>query len=400
MESAIRQKIDNIAQCIFDKVQEQDYGLYSGEFGLLLFLFYYSKYSQKKKHAMLTERYAKHLLQRFIQGTKSHTFCSGLSGILYLFEFLRENDFIDMDVSYVQLALDNYLISRMRQDIQQSYFDFMHGALGVGLYFLKKGNHPEYIRELIAFLYRTAEKDPDNQIYKWKSVVLAKEEHCMVYNLALSHGIPSIIIFLSRVINSGISDKKTIEMLSGAVNYVLSQEKDFSQFGSCFPNYLPANPEETVSESFVLNSKSRIAWCYGDLGIGSALWQAGKTLGKQDWEEKGLEILLQSTKRRSYDESLVFDAGICHGSAGIAMVYRRMYFETGKEEFKDAVSYWIQQTLNFSQFEDGLAGYKTYEKEGWKQDYSLLTGIAGIGLMLLSYLENDPQTWDEMFLIS
>jgi len=393
MESAIKQKIDTIAQCIFAKVQTPEYGLYSGEFGLLLFLFYYSKYSKKKNHAMLTERYAKWLLENFIQGTQLHTFCSGLSGILYLFQFLRENDFIDMDVSSAQPALDNYLVTRMRQDIQQQYYDFMHGALGAGLYFLKKGTHPEYIQELIDFLYRTAEKDIDNQIFKWQSVVLVIEEIRPAYNLALSHGISSIIIFLSRAIESGISDEKTIAMLSGAVNYVLLQKKDFSEFGSCFPNYLLINSTDPLS-------KSRLAWCYGDLGIGIALWQAGKAMGKKEWKEKGLAILLLSTQRRNLAESSVQDAGICHGSAGIAMIFRRMYLETGREELKEATSYWIQQTLNFSRFEDGLAGYKTVEKDGMKCDYLLLTGIAGIGLVLLSYLENNLQTWDELFLLS
>jgi hypothetical protein len=60
----------------------------------------------------------------------------------------------------------------------------------------------------------------------------------------------------------------------------------------------------------------------------------------------------------------------------------------------------MQQTLDFSNFKDGLAGYKTVKIQEMICDYSLLTGISGIGLVLLSYLENDPQAWDELFLIS
>ena len=397
MDMDIRQKIDLIAKCLFIKIQQPEdevFGLYSGEFGLLLFLFYYSRYTKMKKHTVITERYAKQLMGQFIKRTRLHTFCSGLSGILYLFEFLRENEFIDLDVSSAQPVLDNYLVSRMRQDVQQQYYDFMHGALGVGLYFLKKDMHPEYIQELIDFLYHTAEKDLDRLIFKWESIVMINErESRNAYNLALSHGISSIIIFLSRVVNSGICDGKITEMLSGAVNYVLSQEKDFSQFGSFFPNCIIKNSSEPLS-------KSRLAWCYGDLGIGLALWQAGKAIDKIDWRNKGLEILLQSTQRRNLRENSVMDAEICHGSAGIAMIYRRMYLEAGRNEFLEAISYWIQQTLNFSCFEDGLAGYKRFEKEGWKNDYSLLTGIAGIGLVLLSYIEDNQQDWDELFLLS
>lgn len=89
----------------------------------------------------MTEKYAKRLFENFIYATKIHTFCSGFSGILYLFDFLRENDFIDMDVVEAQTLLDNYLVSCMRKDIQQRNYDFMHGAVGVGLYFLKMGTH-------------------------------------------------------------------------------------------------------------------------------------------------------------------------------------------------------------------------------------------------------------------
>ena len=396
MNELIKQKVDQIAECIFEKIQKNDeaesYGLYSGEFGILLFLFYYSRYSNNEKHRLITENYAERLFNRFLNKTKSHTFCSGLSGILYFFEFLREHDFIDLDISDAQPELDNYLIIRMRQDIQQQYYDFMHGALGVGLYFLKKGKNPQCIKELIDFLYQTAEKDADRQILKWQSVI-DREKNLIGYNLALSHGISSIIIFLSRVIKNGYKDEKITEMLSGAVKYVLSQQKDFTQFGSCFPKYIVSNLSEPVS-------KSRLAWCYGDLGIGMALWQAGEVINNKGWKDKGLEILLQSTKRKFFSDTFIVDAEICHGSAGLAMIFHRMYLETKLNELKDATEFWIRQTLHFSQFDDGLAGYKAWSIDDWDCNYSLLIGIVGIGLVLTSYIADDMQSWDELFLLS
>lgn len=395
METVIKQKIDSIAECIFEKVQkseESSFGLYSGEFGQLLFLLYYSKYSQNPQHALLTENYAERLLEQFAEKERLHTFCSGISGILYLFDFLREQEIIDLDVSGIQQLLENHIVSRMRHNIRQREYDFMHGALGVGLYFLKRKTNPEYIQKLVDFLYDTAEKDADNQIFKWESIV-DHEKNLTGYNLALSHGISSIIIFLSRVVKSGMCDEKIGEMVLGAVNYVLSQQKDFSQFGSYFPSSIIKSSPGSVA-------KSRLAWCYGDLGIGLALWQAGKTMDNTAWKEKGLEILLRSIQRRASNESHVVDAEICHGSAGVAMIYRRMFLETGRNEFKDAIAYWINQTLNHSCFEDGLAGYKAFVLGEWVCDYSLLMGISGTGLVLLSYLKDDKQHWDELFLLS
>ena len=42
---------------------------------------------------------------------------------------------------------------------------------------------------------------------------------------------------------------------------------------------------------------SRLAWCYGDLGISLAFLEAGKHLGK-DFYSKGLDVALKSCKRR------------------------------------------------------------------------------------------------------
>ena len=100
------------------------------------------------------------------------------------------------------------------------------------------------------------------------------------------------------------------------------------------------------------------------------------------------------------DQTMVIDCGLCHGSAGIAMVFRRLYLETGEKIFYNAWIHWIDFTLNFKRFDDGLAGYKTFESYKWQNDISLITGISGIGLTFLSFIRNDLQEWDELFLLS
>ena len=396
MTTIIKQKIDSIAECISDKIQndrvEDDFGLYSGDFGILLFLIYYSNYSTTSdKYISLIEKFTEDVFNRFPKNIGIHTFCDGLSGILYSLEFLQEKKYVDIDISDAQSTFDEYLCFCMRQNIQQNNYDFLHGALGVGFYFLKKGNN-SYIQELIDFLYNTAEIDKQNKICKWKSII-DFEKKTIGYNISLSHGISSIIIFLSRVIKSGKINDKVLELLHGAVNYVLSQQIDFLRIGSHFPIFSLDNKTQPIIGS-------RLAWCYGDLGVGMALWQAGKAAGELTWTEKGLGVLINATQRLSMTENNVFDAGICHGSAGIALVYHRMYLETHINEFKEATDYWLNQTINIAKFEDGLAGYKSYIFDGWNCNYSLLSGISGIGLTLISCIDNSKQKWDEMLLLS
>lgn len=64
-----------------------------------------------------------------------------------------------------------------------------------------------------------------------------------------------------------------------------------------------------------------------------------------------------------------------------------------------STKYWLRQSLKLSCFENGFAGYKSNYDNNWVSDYILLTGISGIGLSYLSYLEGKPICWNELFLL-
>lgn len=389
MKNIIELKLNRIVDCIYEKIVksqfDSNYGLLSGEFGVLLFLLYYEKYSGKSHRDLdiYTERIVDNLLTRNI----GYSFGDGLSGVLYLFEFLRDKKLLDFDTSDVEVLWHAYLNKSIQINMLNHNFDYLNGALGTVLYLLKKNNLEE-ADSFINYLYEIADKDIANKFFRWESIIYPANKKC--YNLSLSHGHSSLIIFLSRFLKVKQNDSKAEELLNGAVNYVISQQIDFSSFGSHFPPYI-------INDSPLI--KSRLAWCYGDLGVALALWQTGKVKDCLDLKNKALEIFLDSTKRTNPEKEAVIDSGICHGSIGLAMIYRRMYIDTGLDNFKSAMDFWIDQTLKNSQFIDGLAGFKTY-KGSWESDYSFLTGISGIGLFFVSYLNNDSQEWDELLLLS
>lgn len=393
MKEHIELKLNQIYYSIFRKIKYQRLnnigGLYDGEFGILLFLFYYSKYTNNQEVISLANSYTEKLLSKIGKDIQTHSFCSGLAGILYLFIFLRNNNFIDIDIEDSELILEDYLTRAMKIDCENQFYDFLHGALGVGLYFINKDKNHQAINDLINFLNELADTDIKNNIIKWKSILDIKGQ--IGYNISLSHGISSIVIFLSRLIKNNISDNRLLKMLTGAINYILSQENNAKLYGSYFPHYSIDNTQ---------NLQSRLAWCYGDLGVAYSLWLAGQVTNNTKWKNKALDVFSHSATRLSPVQTNIMDAGICHGSSGVAMIYRRIYIETQINEYLEASNYWLRQTLKHSQFHDGLAGYKSYIEDEWICDYSLLTGISGIGLTFISYLTNDQQTWDEIFLLS
>ena len=230
----------------------------------------------------------------------------------------------------------------------------------------------------------TSEIDFESNGVKWKSKI---EEDFSGYNIGLSHGMASIVLFLCRIIENGFKETKIKDLLRKTCNYILSQEIDQKHYGSFYPSF--------SKESSIPLTGSRLAWCYGDLGVAYSIFRTGEVLKSQKLRDKGLNVLLESTNRKNN----VYEAGICHGCMSMVLIYRRMYLKTNVQSFSDSVDYWLQESIKFSCFEDGLAGYKSYYDKNWIPDYSLLSGISGIGLNYLTYLNDNVGNWDEMFLL-
>ena len=389
-------RVAEIAACIYKTMKTNSYntvqGLFGENFGALLFLYYYADFTKEKKYINLAEQVLDKLLSQLENSLMGFSYSGGYAGILYLFHFLREKKFISLDFSDSEEILEPYLVKHARNCMLINDYDYLHGSLGVALYFLKRNpNHP-FLREFIEFIYHTAEKDSLNHTVKWKTLYGKKRVYG--YHISLSHGITSMALFLCRLMKSESfrASKECLTLLDGCMNYISLQEIDHTHYGSFFPNDSLENNHTPV--------QSRLAWCFGDLGIAWALWQAGKAVNNRQWQDKAIAVMEHATRRVDWEQNMVIDCGLCHGSSGIAMMFRRFYLETHEKIFYDAWIHWIDFTLNFKRFDDGPAGFKTFELQEWKNDTSLLTGISGIGLSLLSFKRDDFQEWDEFFLLS
>ncbi len=349
---------------------------------MLLFLaFYLDKYPNKKVDEIY-EVYLENCISELSDGLNNYTYSNGLAGVLYVLKAMNDNNLINLDFSDIENNYKDALTEFAYSNIVNRNYDFMHGGLGIPLYFIDD----KPINELVVkALSQTAIQDGDKM--KWLSSLGPGKGNG--FNIALSHGMSSIAIYLSRVFKIFTKNYLVSKMLVSTINYILSQAIDREKYSTCFATQSLENGE--------LPHKGRLAWCYGDLGVGAALWQAGKAANNREWKDIALDIYMFSAQKRDLTDAMVKDAGICHGSAGIAMMFGYMYKETNKQMFLDARNYWIDITLRFAFHKDGLAGYKAFRlKDDLKTptsitSYVLLEGVAGIGLMLMSMLHKDVE---------
>lgn len=402
-KEALEEKLKEISNILDEKGMENpQIGVLSGITGVALFNFYYSKYLDIDTHADKGVELLNESVNRINEGYQFPTYCTGIAGAAWVFDHLVEEDFMEAENDDLLSELDEFLFAVMENDMKTGNFDFLHAGVGYGYYFLKrlrntkseelKKRYESYLLEMLKMLEETATNDENG--LKWEST-LDIETGLRGYNLSLSHGMSSIIIFLSKLMHFDIFKDQAATLLDGALSFMLSKEYDFSKHKVYFPSWI-LKEEDKEKEG-----GSRLAWCYGDLGPGLAIFQASKATNNQKLREKALEILRYSAERTTPEDTGVRDAGVCHGSYGNAQIFNRLYKETGEKNFKTAAAFWIDHGLNTAIHDDGYAGYKQWrgKDEEWLPETNLLEGIAGIGLAIIDHIASFDTKWDECLMI-
>jgi lantibiotic modifying enzyme len=394
-DSIMKIKVDDKINLIADILMaphEGNVGLMGGNSGEVLFWAYYSKYMglKREKSVLILSS----IFDEINKGYHFPTFSTGLSGVGWLVEHLSKNKFISINTDKTIGDMDEFLYPQMLDLIRDGNFDYLHGALGIGLYYIERYPNPKttkYLIKLVDELERLSINVSGG--IAWETVVV-QDSNLRGFNLSLSHGIASIIVFLCRVNELGIQKNKTYELISKAIFFLLNSKCRQSINTYQFPAWVGQTNHPIGG---------RLAWCYNDLGIATALWQAGMILKNKNWKQEGLNVLFPLTKITNKNEAGVRDAGLCHGASGIAHTFNRMYNYTNNNAFKNSALFWFEECLKLATFHDGLAGYKVYRDAkfgGWQNVYGYLEGISGIGLALISAVSNIDANWDRSILLS
>jgi hypothetical protein len=216
------------------------------------------------------------------------------------------------------------------------------------------------------------------------------------YNLGVAHGVPGVIGLLAEACKGGISVDHASPLLDGAVQWLLAQ-KGANPLHSVFPNVV-------VPGAGVPPDYSRLAWCYGDLGIAATLLGAARCVGRAEWEQEAVDLARRAAGR-SPETSGVRDASLCHGAAGVAHLFNRMYQATGDPPLREAARFWYRHTLALRRPGEWLAGFYAWEPVTPTElrqapTTGFLTGAAGVGLCLLAATSDVEPAWDRVLLVS
>jgi lantibiotic modifying enzyme len=279
-------------------------------------------------------------------------------------------------------------------------FDLINGLVGFGVYSLERPRSASAavaLQRIVERFYELAEHSADGVCWFTSPDLFPEEQRAKFpegyYNLGLAHGVPGIIALLAKTLAMGIAREKASWLLERAIPWLLKQRLPAGS-NSCFPTFLVRHQ---------VPADCRLAWCYGDAGLAAALLLAARATAMRPWEDEAVAILKRAAVRPP-ETSGIKDACFCHGSAGLAHIFNRVFQATRDQLFADAARYWIDRTLHYRQPGKGSAGYsmRTAMPDGRVEQQgtlNILDGIAGIGLTLLAATTGIPPDWDRIFLV-
>ena len=366
----------------------ENYGFLSGLAGEIYFLVHYNKFYNLP--ACLIDDKVIGLLDSLSNYSGNGSFCSGVAGVCYLLSILNEEYGYNI---LIDERIHDYLNSDLTKKIKMGRYEFLYGIIGTAQYYLLNPlKFKKPINKIIDYLNRTKVIIDGN--YAWTNI---NKQGNIEVNLALSHGMAAIIVFLAKVYGlEYFREEKELlyRLIKSSIDFIMSQRQNIKQYNSFFPY--------TASLTGPNNITSRLGWCYGDLSEGLAIYIGGMAIGHTEYVDFANKIMLYAAcKRRNLSDNFVIDAGLCHGTSGIAAIFNRMWWNTGIEAYKEANNYWIKKTIELAEGERGLAGY--VYKNNFHSVVSgshLLEGITGIGLALLYHIHGVEPVWDSCLLMS
>lgn len=325
----------------------------------------------------------------------------GATGIAWTMQHLTSEPGLGVDLADdPNDQLDPVLWQRLFQSANGTY-DLVSGTVGLGTYALERLPDPSALRALkwiIADLdRRSVVLETSSTWYRPSNPVTTdqavKKPQSQV-DLGHAHGVAGILAFLCRVHAVGLATETVEHLLEGGVRWLIDHqlpEENVASFPPTFPQ------EDTVNPS-------RLAWCYGDLSASVALCMAGTRLGRSAWVDLGLGVA-RRTCGRPRELSGVEDCGLCHGAAGIAHIFNRLYWWSGDPVFGDAARSWFHALLHMGREESPTGSFfaRVEDSQGRlvaHQDSGFLMGMAGVGLALAAAVSTVEPHWDRVLLLS
>lgn len=341
------------------------FGFRNGFLGISVFSYLYSVHTGQSTYLRQSSKYFD-IACRTINIDPAVSYYDDFADLGIIAQYLIQEGVLDLTPNIFLEDVDKFLVNRMRREITENNIaGFSTGAAGYGLYFLHRANYnPQQsslmLSELFSAIRHTIVRSESGS-YPW----LSKIDHNPLRELSLSCGVCSIVLLMSKMIETGcLTDSYISDISSRLLDYVLRKYEA------------------------LLDRRKSICFQDGDLGIGYALLRAGMVFNNRVHSEKGKQILEQCAKVLLSERQRPIDISMLDGFSGAALVFEKAHQLTYNKLYNDATQFCFQTVLEYDIRDDV-----------WPlvpPDLSFMKGISGAGAGLIKALMPDKIDFAEL----
>ncbi len=397
---ALKSITEQLARRLKHLASPADPGLNHGAAGVGLFFTHLSAFQGNDEWTPCLQRALDGVFEGMEGQAQPLGLFEGIFGAGWFLEHLQQGT-IPPD-HHLNDALDEALTATLESGRRALPLEWTHGLAGMGAYVLgrvKIGRCESALTHLLDGLLAASEPVHEGRTWPHPPEALPeplrREFPYGLINLGLAHGAPGILGFLGLAAQADALAPRHRALLEDGVSALLAAEEP-DGFPSRYPRYGPWKGVGT-------RESTRVAWCYGDLGVSFGLLQAARGLRSQETWDRAVALAHHAA---TVEDDGSRDACLCHGSIGNAHLFHRWYRATGDPAFLHRAQAWLEST--WSQVPQGPhPGQFLYYRPGLTEglptpepSWSLLQGLVGTGLGLLAALSPLEPTWDRILLTS
>ena len=250
-------------------------------------------------------------------------------------------------------------------------YDLISGWSGMRLARCVEGyEEPDRLTQLLEWLIEDDER--------WACPRTPADGSRCEHNLGMAHGLPGILATLSitlRELPARLRDR-----IASAARYVVSRARREDGIRAW-----PRAAEDPLDEG------CRAVWCYGAPGVASALLAVAQRIGDGELERYACDVLAECAARS--DAALrIGGQGVCHGTAGSALMYFAAARRTNDPAFARACARFTVATIDQLEAAGGRCVTKGYDGNPYDA-IGALNGLAGIVLALLTVTGDFDERW-------
>jgi len=349
---------------------------------------------------------------RIIEVQKSSTLglFGGLCGVAFTAQYLNHRK------RYTQLirSLDALIYKTIPEVLEEyaydkshasSEFDLVSGLTGIGVYLLMRKQN-ENSRTLLKTVLRVLidQTNLGNFPLGWHTSPESVEGRSLrqmfpdgCVNLGLAHGIPGPLALMAISKQNGVTPRGMNAAMQRLGDWLISCQCS-DEWGINWPVAVPVSRSPLSPHQNCRTTPSRGAWCYGAPGIARTLWLLGRAMCCSTYCDCSLAAL-KAVYSRPYRARQLNSPMFCHGLAGVLQITVRTARDAGLQTLKDSVLELTNRILH-AYDRTSVYGFRSEGHGPAADDPSVLEGVAGTALALMSAAVPIEPTWDRLFLIS